>query len=49
MWLIAALADDQYRCFHSLDAKIPRDKLLDLLLERNRSRGSFSADFLIMD
>jgi hypothetical protein len=49
MWLIAALADDQYRYFHSVDAKIPRDMLLELLLELSRSRGSFSADFLIMD
>lgn len=49
MWKIADLADDQYRYFDSLYSKIPRDMLLELLLEPKRNRGSFTAGFFIMN
>lgn len=45
MWYTAALADGQSRYFHSLDAKVPRDLLFELLLEPYGSRGSISAAF----
>lgn len=49
LWEIAAFAEGKDSYFPSVHAKIPKEMLLELVLELKRSRKSISTDFFLME